>query len=75
MSQNQSFLGPWSQMPQLTTVASLVTVGHTGAPSPTITSHVGDWSMTSASHVEGPQPVIVIHRDATEILQIFNNIT
>jgi hypothetical protein len=52
ISQNQSFLGPWSQMPQPTTTTSPVTVGHTGILSPTSASHVGDWSTTSASHVE-----------------------
>jgi hypothetical protein len=61
MSQNQSFPGPWFQMPQLTTTASPVTASHTGAPSPTTASHVGDWMTTSTSHVKDPQPTVVIH--------------
>jgi hypothetical protein len=61
MSQNQSFLGPCSQISQLTTITSPVTASHTGAPSPTTASHVGDWSRTSASHVEDPQPAIASH--------------
>jgi hypothetical protein len=52
ISQNQSFLGPWSQIPQFITATSPVTVCHTGVISPTSASHVGDWSTTSASHVE-----------------------
>jgi hypothetical protein len=47
ISQNQSFLGPWTQMPQFTTATSPVTVCHTGIISPTSASHVGDWSTTS----------------------------
>jgi hypothetical protein len=61
MSQNQSFLGPWSQMPQLTTATSLVTTSHTGIPSPTSSSHVGDWLTTSACHVEDSQPTTTSH--------------
>jgi hypothetical protein len=61
MSQNQSFSGPWSQMPQLTTATSPVTASHTGIPSPTSASHVGDWSTTSACHVEDQQPTTASH--------------
>jgi hypothetical protein len=56
MSQNQSFPGPWSQVPQLNTTASPVIVSHIGASPPTTASHVGDWLTTSASHVEDLQP-------------------
>jgi hypothetical protein len=70
MSQNQYFLGPWSQMPQLTISASLVTTRHTGAPSPTTASHVGDCSMTSAIHVEDPQPVIAIHNGGITLVSM-----
>jgi hypothetical protein len=61
MFQNQSFLGPWYQIPQLTTTISPVTSIHTRDPSQTTTSHVGDWSTTSVIHVEDPQPIIASH--------------
>jgi hypothetical protein len=57
ISQNQSFLGPWSQIP--ITATGLVTASHTGIISPTSASHVGDWSITFASYVEDQQPVVV----------------
>jgi hypothetical protein len=65
ISQNQSFLGPWSQMPQFTTATSPVTACHTGIISPTSASHVGDWSTTSASHVEDLQPAAASHAGGT----------
>jgi hypothetical protein len=48
--QNQSFLRPWNQMPP--SIASPVTVSHTGAPSPTSASHVGDVSTFSTNYVD-----------------------
>jgi hypothetical protein len=68
ISQNQSFLGPWSQMPQPTTTTSPVTVGHTGILSPTSASHVGDWLTTSASHVEDQQPATASHAGGTSLI-------
>jgi hypothetical protein len=61
MSQNQYFLGPWSQIPKLTIATSPVTASHTGIPSPTSASHVGYWSETSASHVEDQKPAAASH--------------
>jgi hypothetical protein len=52
--QNQSFPGPWNQMPQ--SIASPVTVSHTGAPSPTSASHVGDGSTFSTNYVDNLPP-------------------
>jgi hypothetical protein len=52
ISQNQSFLGPWSQMPQPIATSSLVPEIHTRIPLATSSSHVGDWLITFASHVE-----------------------
>jgi hypothetical protein len=59
--QNQSFLGPWSQMPQFTTTTSPVTMFHTSIISPTASSHVGYRSTTSVSHVEDLQPATASH--------------
>jgi hypothetical protein len=65
ISQNQSFLAPWSQIPQFTIVTSLVIACHTSITSPTSVSHVGYWSTTSASHVEDLQPAVVSHDGGT----------
>jgi hypothetical protein len=46
--QNQSFLGPWNQIPPSITVP--VTVSHTGSPSPTFVNHVGDGSTFWGHH-------------------------
>jgi hypothetical protein len=54
MFQNQSFLGPWNQIPQ--SIASPTTVSHTSAPSPTSASHVGDESTLSTNHVDNLLP-------------------
>jgi hypothetical protein len=61
MFQNQYFLGPWFQIPQLTTTTSPITAIHTGAPAPTTASHVGDLSTNSESQVEDPQPAATSH--------------
>jgi hypothetical protein len=47
--QNQSFPGPWNQMPQSITIP--ITISHTSAPSPTSSSHVGDGSTFSTNYV------------------------
>jgi hypothetical protein len=54
MFQNQSFPGPWNKM--LKSIASLVTVSHTGAPSLTSASHVGDVSTFSTNYANGSHP-------------------
>jgi hypothetical protein len=54
MFQNQSFPGPWNQMPQ--SIASPVTINHIGAPSPTSASHVGDGSTFSTNYVDRSLP-------------------
>jgi hypothetical protein len=66
MFQSQSFPTPWSQMLQPT--ASLVTTSHTGAPSPTSTSHVGDGSTIYESHVNNPHPVTTSHDGGTTLV-------
>jgi hypothetical protein len=68
ISQNQSFLGPWTQMSQFTTTTSPVTVFHTSIISPTTASHVGDWSTTSRSHVEDLQPATASHAGSTSLV-------
>jgi hypothetical protein len=50
MFQNQYFLEPWNQIPP--SITSLVTISHTGAPSPTSASHVGDGSTYSRNYVD-----------------------
>jgi hypothetical protein len=65
ISQNQSFLGPWSQILQFTTATSLVTTCHIGIISPTYACHVGDWSTTFASHVEDLQLATTSHVGGT----------
>jgi hypothetical protein len=54
MFQNQSFPRPWHQIPQYTT--SPVIVSHSGAPSPTSTSHVKDGSTFSTNYVNNLHP-------------------
>jgi hypothetical protein len=66
MFQIQSFLGPWSQMPQPN--ASPVTASNTGTPSPTSASHVGYGSMTSASHVNNPHLAAASHVGGTTLV-------
>jgi hypothetical protein len=61
ISQNQSFLEPWSQMPQPIVATSPVTACHTGIISPTFASHVRDWSSTSTSDVESSSPTSRSH--------------
>jgi hypothetical protein len=56
--QNQSFPGPWSQIPITTTEPAIAI--HTRVISPTSASHFGYWSTTSVSHVEDRQPTNVI---------------
>jgi hypothetical protein len=58
--QNQSFPGPWNQMPP--SIASPVTVSHTGAPSPTSASHVGDGRLflqTMSTTCPQPLPIML----------------
>jgi hypothetical protein len=52
--QNQSFPGPWNQMPP--SITSPVTVIHTSAPSPTSASHVGDGLTSSTNYVDRLPP-------------------
>jgi hypothetical protein len=66
MFQSQSFPGPWYQMTQLTT--SLVIASHTGAPSPTSYSYVGDGSITSASHVDNLHPAAASYDGETTLI-------
>jgi hypothetical protein len=54
MFQNQSFPGPWTQIPQSITIPTIVS--HTSAPSPTPTSHVGDESTPSTNQANNPLP-------------------
>jgi hypothetical protein len=68
ISQNQYFLGPWSQIPQFTTATSPVTACHTGIISTIDASHVGDWSTTSTSHVEDLQPAATSHARGTSLV-------
>jgi hypothetical protein len=73
ISQNQSFLGPFSLIPQPSIAChagstSLVTAIHTGVISPTSASHVKYRSTTSASHVEDQQPVTANHVGGTTLV-------
>jgi hypothetical protein len=54
MFQNQSFSGPWNLMSQC--ITSLVIVSHTGAPSPTSSSHVKDGSTFSTNYANSSHP-------------------
>jgi hypothetical protein len=70
ISQNQSFLEPWSQILQPAIaihagITSPITASHTGIISPTSTSHVGDRSTTSTSHVEDMQLATASHIGGT----------
>jgi hypothetical protein len=52
--QNQSFPGPWNQIPP--SIARPVILSHTGAPSPTSASHVRDGSTSSTNYVDNFPP-------------------
>jgi hypothetical protein len=67
MFQSQSFPGPWHQMPQ--PAASPVTVSHTGAPSPTSVSYVGDGSTTLLVMLTARTQPLVNHVGGTTLYQ------
>jgi hypothetical protein len=67
ISQNLSFLEPWSQMSK-PTAASPVTTSHTGIISPTSSSHIGDWSKILASHVEDQKLATASHARGTTLV-------
>jgi hypothetical protein len=73
ISQNQSFLEPWSHIPQPALAsharnAIQVTAIHTGIISPTSSSHVGDRSTTFEINVEDQQPTNASHVGGTNIV-------
>jgi hypothetical protein len=57
-------------MPQLTTATIPVTTIRNGIPSPISSSHVGDWSTTSVSHVEDQQPTTASQVGGTTIVSM-----
>jgi hypothetical protein len=71
MFQNQSFLGPWNQIPP--SIASPVTVSHTGAPSPTSASHVGDGSTFSTNYVDSSHPTSANYVGGTILFTLNHN--
>jgi hypothetical protein len=60
ISQNQSFPGPWSQMPQPTTATSPVTASHAGGTNSSHQSHTSHWSQPLQAMLE-TSPTSVHH--------------
>jgi hypothetical protein len=61
ISQNQSFLGPWSQMPQPIVIASPTVASHAGGTTVVSMSHTDITSSTPISHVRESSPTFVHH--------------
>jgi hypothetical protein len=72
ISQNQSFLGPWSQMLPFTTATSPVPMCNTGIISPTYVDHVGDWSKTPVSQIEDLQLAAASHAGGTSLVIVYH---
>jgi hypothetical protein len=66
MFQSQYFPGPQNQMSQ--SITSPVIVSHTGAPSPTYASNVGDGLKTSTGYLENPYMVPRSHDRGTTLV-------